>query len=552
VILGTILREETTFARTLDAGTIQLEEALIPLTGAERVVGRRPEDVPTDAATLDGTIAFRLHDTYGFPIDLTVELAAEYGVLVDRAGFEVALEQQRQRSRSGRKQDLARQAATTALFDGIVRRVGDTRFLGYEMTESRGRVQAIVRDGIEYQDLEARPEVELRAETAVDAQIVLDQTPFYAEGGGQIGDRGVLRDAAGNVVFSVEDTHRVVAGLIVHRGKLHARVAVGQELEAEVDAHRRAGTMRNHTGTHVLHRALRNTLGESARQAGSLVTHDYLRFDYPFDRGLTPEERQPIEPEVRGVVREDHLVEAQRMSMAEAIEAGADAFFDEKYGETVRTIRVEGYSHELCGGTHCRTTAQIGAFIITAERSIGSGMRRIEAVTGEAAEALMEERFRLLEVAVVAAGVQGAEQLAPRIEEFKEKRKKASSARRGVVPAAQAAARAAELLHQGALVSYTGGFGSMEELKAWAKEVRSALKSGVIAAGLEDEEKPQIFVTVSDDLVEKGVDAADLVRDAVAEAGGKGGGRPEMAQGRLPQVDGLEAALEKLRERLQG
>ena len=181
--------------------------------------------------------------------------------------------------------------------------------------------------------------------------------------------------------------------------------------------------MRNHTGTHVLHRALRNTLGEAARQAGSLVTPDYLRFDYPFDRGLTPEERHRIEHEVRRVIREDRTVTPSSMSMAEAVAAGADAFFDEKYGETVRTVRVEGYSHELCGGTHCRATGQIGGFIITGERSIGSGMRRIEAVTGEAAEALTEERFRLLEAAVAAAGAQTPEQLTARIEELKERGK---------------------------------------------------------------------------------------------------------------------------------
>ncbi len=308
--------------------------------------------------------------------------------------------------------------------------------------------------------------------------------------------------------------------------------------------------MRNHTGTHLLHRALRNTLGDAARQAGSLVTPDYLRFDYPFERGLTPEERHTIEHEVRRVIREDRRVTPELMSMAQAQAAGADAFFDEKYGETVRTVRVEGYSHELCGGTHCRATGQIGGFIITGERSIGSGMRRIEAVTGEAAEALTEERFRLLEAATSAAGAQTPEQLVARIDELKQRRK-AARAVSGAVPAAQAAVRTAELLHKGAFISMMGGFGSMDELKSWAKEVRASLKSGVIAAGLDDPEKPQLFVTVSDDLVEQGVNAADLVRDAVEEAGGKGGGRAEMAQGKVPEATALEAALKRLRQRLE-
>jgi alanyl-tRNA synthetase len=309
--------------------------------------------------------------------------------------------------------------------------------------------------------------------------------------------------------------------------------------------------MRNHTGTHLLHRALRNTLGDSARQAGSLVTPDYLRFDYPFDRGLTPEERHTIEHEVRRVIREDRPVSPATMSMAQAVEAGADAFFDEKYGEQVRTVRVEGYSHELCGGTHCRASGQVGGFIITGERSIGSGMRRIEAVTGEAAEALAEERFRILEAARAAAGAQSAEQLVSRIEELKEKGK-GTRAVTGRVPTAQAAARAAELLQRGRLVAHKGAFQDMEDLKAWARDVRRTLGSGVIAAALADDEQPQLFVTVSDDLVEQGVDAATLVREALAESGGKGGGRAEMAQGRLPTPSAIDAALQKLRDRLAG
>ena len=495
--------------------------------------------------------AFQLHDTYGFPIDLTVELAAEYGVRVDRDGFEAALEKQRHRSRSGKKLDLARQAEQTALFDSIARRLGDTAFRGYETTTALGRIGAIVRDTTEYESLEARADAEGHVEAAADAQIVLDESPFYAEGGGQIGDRGVLRDAAGEVVFSVEDTQRPVAGLIVHLGKLHGKVRLGEEVSAEVDPRRRASTMRNHTGTHLLHRALRNTLGDAARQAGSLVTPDYLRFDYSSDRGLTPEERHTIEHEVRRVIREDRVVTPQLMSMADAQAAGADAFFDEKYGENVRTIRIEGYSHELCGGTHCRATGQIGGFIITGERSIGSGMRRIEAVTGEAAEALTEERFRLLDAAMSAAGVQTPDRIAARIDELKERRRTAAAQNARSVPTAQAAVKAAELLHRGAFVSMMGGFGSMEELKAWAKEVRATLKSGVIAAGLDDPEKPQLFVTVSDDLVEQGVDAADLVRDAMTQIGGKGGGRPEMAQGKAPEPHALAAALQRLHDRLE-
>jgi alanyl-tRNA synthetase len=551
VILGTIRREEAGFARTLDAGTIHLEEALIPLTGAERVVGRRPDEVPVDAPLLDGETAFRLHDTYGFPIDLTVELSAEYGVRVDRDGFEAALAHQRERSRSGTKRDLARRAEMAALYDQVAARAGETRFLGYETTSAPGRVQAILRDGIAYDELEARAEMELREAASAAAELVLDETPFYPEGGGQIGDQGVIRDAAGGeVLFRVTDTQRPVAGLIVHRGTLHGRLSVGQAVLAEVDPDRRARTRRNHTGTHVLHRALRNTLGEAARQAGSLVTPDYLRFDYPFDRGLTADERRAIEAEVRRVVREDRAVTPAVMSMAQAVEAGADAFFDEKYGEQVRTVRVEDYSHELCGGTHCGATGEIGGFIITAERSIGSGMRRIEAVTGEAAEALTEGRFRLLEEAVRAAGVQDAGQLPARIEELRRQRQQGAPTKAAHLTTPGAAAKAAEQTPAGPLVAYVGDFASVADLKAWAKDVRSALGGGVIAvaSGTPD---PQLLVTVSEDLVAAGIDAATLVREAVTPVGGKGGGRPGMAQGRVPERGGLESAVAALRERLR-
>ena len=225
----------------------------------------------------------------------------------------------------------------------------------------------------------------------------------------------IREPGGGSVLFEVADTQKPVGGLIVHHGTLQGRLRVGETVEAVVDDERRAHTMRNHTGTHLLHRALRNVVGERARQAGSLVTPDYLRFDFPFDRPLTDEEKRAIEDEVRRIIRDDRPVSIAFMSMAEAIAGGADAFFDEKYGETVRTIRVEDYSFELCGGTHCRASGQIGGFAITGERSIGSGQRRIEAVTGAGADALARERFELLERAAELAGARSPEALPDRI-----------------------------------------------------------------------------------------------------------------------------------------
>jgi alanyl-tRNA synthetase len=549
-ILGAIVREEAQFARTLDAGTAQFEEALIPLTSAERVIGRRPEELPADAPVLGGEVAFRLHDTYGFPIDLTVELAAEYGVAIDRAGFEAALAEQRERSRTGRKAELAQHAELTALYEGLVRRLGDTTFVGYETTAAHGTVQAIVRDGLEYDELAAHGDAEGRTEPGAEAEVVLDRTPFYAEGGGQVGDRGVLRSADGSVVFEVVDTQRPSGGLIVHRGTLRGRIQVGDTLTAEVDAVRRARTMRNHTGTHVLHRALRNIVGERARQAGSLVTPDKLSFDFPLERGLTDEEKRAIEDEVRRIVREDRTVTPSYMTMREAIDAGADAFFDEKYGETVRTVRVEGYSHELCGGTHCRASGQIGSFVIVGERSIGSGMRRIEALTGDGADAYLAARLATLERATEAAGAISVDALPDRIAalqaELREaKRRLKAGAGGGVPKPAELAGRAVEPAPGVRLAAYAGPFESIDAMKSAAKDVRGLLPSGVIALGL-DADEPQVFVTVSDDLVGRGIAAGELVRTAAAYIEGKGGGRPEMAQGKGTRRDGLPAALDAI------
>ncbi len=554
-ILGAIEREERQFNRTLEAGTAMLEEALIPLTSAERVVGRQADTLPADAPVLPGEVAFRLHDTYGFPVDLTVELAAEYGVRTDLAGFEDALAEQRERSRSGTRAELARTAELTSRYNGLLGRTGPTEFLGYETTAADGRVVAILRDGIEYETLAAVPEIELRAGAAARAELILDRTPFYAESGGQVADTGAIRTPAGELLFEVDDVQRVAgtqtAGLTVHRGVLHGRVAVGDTVRAEVDAERRARTMRNHTGTHLLHRALRDVVGERARQAGSLVHPDYLRFDFPFERALTTEELAAIEAEVRRVVREDRPVTIEWMTMAEARDAGADAFFDEKYGDRVRTIRVDGFSHELCGGTHCGASGQVGNFVITGERSIGSGMRRIEAVTGDGADRLMDERFATLERAAVAAGARGPEALEERItalqDELREaKRRLRSGAAGGRPKSGDLAARAEEPVPGIRFVGWSGDLESIDALKSLARDVRGALPSGIIALGL-DADEPQLFVTVSDDLVERGIAAGRLVQEAVASIEGRGGGRPQMAQGKGTHREGLGEAIAAVR-----
>ncbi|MBI2780363.1 MAG: alanine--tRNA ligase [Chloroflexi bacterium] len=556
-ILGGITREEVQFARTLDAGTDLLEEALIPLTSNDRRVGLKADDLPADAPELPGTVAFRLHDTFGFPIDLTVELAAEYGVRVDREGFDSALAEQRERSRSGTKAGKSRAVEQAAMYESLRGRVGDTAFLGYDTTTAEARVVAILRDGIEYQDLEAKGDEELRTEAGAVAEIVLDRTPFYPEGGGQIGDRGTLHlggDAGdgGSPAFEVADTQRVAGtqagGLIVHRGTLRGKLAIGDTVRAVVDPERRAATMRNHTGTHLLHRALRNVVSERAKQAGSLVAPEYLRFDFPFDRALTDDEKRAIEDEVRRIVRDDRPVTVELLPMATAIERGADAFFDEKYGETVRTIRVQDYSFELCGGTHCRASGQIGSFVITGERSTGSGVRRIEALTGANADSHLRGRLDVLDRAADAVGATTIEAVPDRIAalqgELREARRKLKEGGGSSgLPKPGDLRDTVQSFDGVSLVTLAAPFGTADAMKAYAKDLRSALGANVIAVALDGDE-PQLFVTADETAIGMGVSAGELVKVAVGAIDGKGGGRPEMAQGRGTKREGVAAALD--------
>jgi alanyl-tRNA synthetase len=543
-ILKVIRQEEAQFARTLETGTTHLEAALKPLTNQERVIGRLPDGLPADAPVLPGEVAFKLHDTYGFPVDLTVDMAAEYGVRVDRNGFTAAMAEQKAMSRKGTKADLSRQAILGDLYQAILRRVGETTFRGYEATEAEARVVAILRDGTEYQELTGNGE----------AEIVLDATPFYGEGGGQLGDSGELFEAGGgSSLFAVDDTQKPIAGLLVHRGKLHGRVRVGETVTARVDAQRRARIMRNHTGTHLLHRALRNVVGPEAHQAGSLVAPDYLRFDYHMDRPLAVAEKHAIEDEVRRVVRENHPVTTVVRSMAEAIEAGADAFFDDKYGERVRTVAVEGYSLELCGGTHCTASGQIGSFVITADRSIGAGVRRIEAVTGDGADALLRERLANLDRVAELVGANSIDVVAERVgslqDELRDARRRLKAGGSGLPKPAEVAASAAEVAPGLKLAAFAGDFESVEQWKGFIKDVRSALGSGVIAVAF-DAESPQIFVTVSPDLVARGISAGDLVKLAMKSIDGRGGGRPEMAQGMGSRRDGIAEAMAAIADTL--
>jgi alanyl-tRNA synthetase len=498
-ILATVDAEERKFGRTLEAGS-------------ERLAGL------VDAAGSNGTIAgeeaFRLHDTFGFPIDLTVEIAAERGVSVDREGFEAAMEEQRERSRGSRTGRFAPLPGVEGL---------RSEFIGYP--------NEISADG---------PRVLLVAEGDGSAQVVLDRTPFYAEGGGQIGDRGELVGEQGRLV--VEDTQRV-GDAIVHIGQMEGTLSAAETVTARVDEERRWGAARNHTATHLLHRALREVLGEQAKQAGSWVGPDGLRFDFPADGPTSRDALRDVERRVNAQIRRNAAVTPTEMSLADAQAIGADMFFGEKYApERVRVVRVDDYSAELCGGTHVEATGQIGSFRITGEASIGTGLRRIEAVSGAAADELVATRLEALHAAAQLLGAP-EDQVATRIEglqaRLREAEKGGASATR--LDAAGALANAQEAGEAKVIVErYADADGAA--LRVLADELRAATGRFVaVVAG--ERGGPAILVAASRDLVEEGFDAGAIARELAPMIGGGGGGRAELAQAGGKDLAGLDQAL---------
>ncbi|MEP7041367.1 MAG: alanine--tRNA ligase, partial [Chloroflexota bacterium] len=500
-ILAAVDVEERKFGRTLEAGSERLA-TLVDAAGAD--------------GSISGDEAFRLHDTFGFPIDLTVEIAAERGVEVDRAGFEAAMAEQRERSRGTRAGKFAPLPGVEGL---------SSEFVGYPnetAAEGLAVLAVAVADGT--------------------TQIVLDRTSFYAEGGGQIGDRGELRGERGRLV--VEDTQRV-GDAIVHVGHLEGELAAGDSVTASVDEERRWGAARNHTATHLLHRALRDVLGEQAKQAGSWVGHDGLRFDFPADSATPRDALRDVERRVNAQIRRNASVTPTEMSLAEAQAIGADMFFGEKYApERVRVMRVDGYSAELCGGTHVAATGQIGSFRITSEGSIGTGLRRIEAVSGAAADDLVARGLESLHAAAQLLGAP-EDQVPARIAVLQARLR---DAEKGGAKAGAARLDAAAALAGGQLAGearvvvdrYAEADGAA--LRTLADDLRAA--TGRFVAVIAGEHGgPAILVAASRDLVGEGFDAAAIVREVAPLIGGGGGGRAELAQAGGKDLDGLDRAL---------
>ena len=504
-------QEEERFGETLENGMKILDVALasIPKGGQ-----------------LDGNTLFTLYDTYGFPVDLTADICREREVEVDMPGFESAMERQR---------DQARAAGKFKMAEGLSYEGAQTRFEGYESLEISGaKVVALYVDGTKAD----------RVQAGQDAVVVLDATPFYAESGGQVGDTGLLE--ADGVRFAVADTLKIQAGVFGHHGKLESgSLAVGDSLLARVDAVRRARTVRNHSATHLMHKALRQVLGSHVQQRGSLVDPDKTRFDFAHDAPVTAEQIAQVEAIVNAEVLANHPVQAQVMAYDDAVKGGAMALFGEKYGDTVRVLDI-GFSRELCGGTHVQRTGDIGLFKIVAEGGVAAGVRRVEAITGDNALAWVQQQNALL---VRAAGALRStvadlpDRIAQVQDQIKSLEKELEQARGKLAANAgnDLADKAAEI--KGVkLVAASLGDVDPKALRGMVDTLKDRLKSAVVLLAAGADGKISLAGGVTADLTGR-VKAGDLVGFVAGQVGGKGGGRPDMAMGGGTDLAALPAAV---------
>ncbi|HSJ28683.1 MAG TPA: alanine--tRNA ligase [Acidimicrobiia bacterium] len=521
-VVEVVSREEERFRRTLESGH-QLLDSELEGSGSE----------------LPGPVAFKLHDTFGFPIELTREIAAERGTSVDEAGFTAAMEAQRQRAKKNWKGGDA--AALGEFYRSVMEDTGPTQFLGYELDAAAGRILALVVDG---EQVEA-------AEEGRDVEIFLDRTPFYAESGGQVGDSGSITTESGAV--AVGDTQHAIQGFHGHRGTVRTGVIrVGQEAELVIDSPRRDRIRKSHTGTHVLHWALRDVLGDHASQAGSLVEAGRLRFDFSHYGAMSPEETREVEAIATRKLIENSRVQTEVTTQDRAKEMGALAFFGDKYGETVRVVKVGDFSVEFCGGTHTAAAGEVGPLIILGEASIGSNIRRVEALTGDAAYRHLVEVREGLDRAGSLLRSPAAEvperirALLDRVESLEDELDAIRAQRRSEL-AAELAGSAESRAGAQMLVASAGEM-PPEQLRQLALGIRDRIGSGVVVLGSTSSGKGALVAVVTPDLVERGVSAADVVGPAARVLGGGGSRDPELSQAGGPQGDRLDAALEVARD----
>ncbi|HEV8230450.1 MAG TPA: alanine--tRNA ligase [Candidatus Limnocylindria bacterium] len=533
-ITQVIAEEEDKFERTLANGLTMLNEAIGRATAQRQ-------------SWIDADTAFRLYDTYGFPLEMTREIAASAGLSIDERGYGDLLEAQRNRSRASAK--FTQDALRFGQFYSGLRETEGLRsdFTGYDELATDATIRSLVVGG-------SRVEA---AHEGADVEIVLDRAPFYPEGGGQVGDRGTITTDEGRAM--VADTQTAAPGVIVMSAKVVDGVLrISARARAAVDEELRRDTMRNHTATHLLHATLRDLFGEDVHQAGSLVHAPNLRFDFTFGRALTPEELQRVEDEVNRAILDNASVHARVMPLQEALASGAMALFGEKYDPEVRVVEA-GPSRELCGGTHCHCTGDIGPFLITKEESIGAGVRRIEAVTGLGAFREMREvRERLARAAsslrVPAARVpEGVAQLIEQREKLQQEL--ANMQRSGLDSVATKLLAGAEQVGPAKLVAADVGEGDVNHLRALSDRIRETIGSGAVVLGGTRGGKPSLVISVTKDLLPS-LDAHKLVKEVAPIFEGQGGGRPESASagGGQPArlADAISAARERVRERLNG
>src|SRR6266849_6606393 len=513
--------EEKKFGQTLNAGLHLLNTLL------EDLQQRNQSIIP-------GEEAFKLYDTHGFPLELTQEVAAEHGFSVDIPAFEQAMQCQQERSRAA---GTFTQGQDDQVLAEMLKRVGPTRFTGYLGTTGSSKIVGLIVDGEATESISAPQQ----------ALLLLDTTPFYAESGGQIGDQGVISGPMG--VFQVQDTRRPLKGLIVHYGHVsEGYVRVGDSVQSTVDSQRREDTMRNHSATHLLHKALRDLLGPQVEQRGSLVEPDRLRFDFASPRPLTPAEIAQIDEQINRCIRADLPVHTRIMPLDQALATGAMALFGEKYDEQVRVVSM-GSSVELCGGTHCSRTGQIGLYLTVQEASIAAGIRRIEALTGRAAEAYLRHRSAIVDALTATLQTQ-PDLLEARVEQLVQE---LAATRRQVAQFQRdAAQRQAETLAGRArdvsgvlVVATTADVPDDKVLREMGDMVRNKLsRPAVVVLVSTFGDRVSFQVSVSPELTKRGLRAGTIASIIGERLGGKGGGRPESAQGGGRNKAELGAALD--------
>ena len=493
-------------------------------------------DALEDADILPGDVVFRLWDTHGFPVEMTQEIAREQGVAVDMKGFEREMAAQRERSRAGAQ--FGEDRAKIRVYESLG--IGGTAFLGYETIRASSVVVGLI----------AGDEAVAEVSEGQDVEVALVQTPFYAEGGGQVGDSGEISGGGGRVI--VTDTQEVMPGLIVHFGKVaQGMVSMGDTVDAFVDPVRREDTARNHTATHMLHAALRQVLGPHVRQAGSLVAPDRLRFDFTHVQQVTDDEMWQVQLLVNEKVRQNARVLKDEDTYQEAIRRGALAFFGDRYDERVRLVEIangDTFSFEVCGGTHVGRTGEVGAVYVLGESSIGAGMRRIEAVSGRAAERLVWERFnRDKRVgSKLAAAVDDIEDRVQRLLDDRDdlQRENETLQRRLSLQSADGLLDSAQDVDGVAVLSVRTSVSNADSLREMGDYLRDKLGSGVVVLGSVINDRPMLVAMVTNDLIDaKGLNAAEIARGAARAVGGGGGGRAEVAQAGGRDASKLDAAL---------